>query len=112
MRLVHANRPALTDPLVGACRRFRRGLIEPGFETRLTKSRPIAGNQCFLAHLDTVVVRLRVCDNLARILGCGKVFPDEFIEMKLFRPPYFNHAVRSEERRVGKECRSRWSPYH
>jgi len=23
-----------------------------------------------------------------------------------------NDAVRSEERRVGKECRSRWSPYH
>src|ERR1051325_6605841 len=22
------------------------------------------------------------------------------------------HAGRSEERRVGKECRSRWSPYH
>src|SRR4051794_41759262 len=22
------------------------------------------------------------------------------------------HADRSEERRVGKECRSRWSPYH
>ena len=22
------------------------------------------------------------------------------------------HDVRSEERRVGKECRSRWSPYH
>ena len=22
------------------------------------------------------------------------------------------HAMRSEERRVGKECRSRWSPYH
>src|SRR3954469_12421637 len=22
------------------------------------------------------------------------------------------HATRSEERRVGKECRSRWSPYH
>src|SRR2546430_10900068 len=21
-------------------------------------------------------------------------------------------AIRSEERRVGKECRSRWSPYH
>ena len=29
---------------------------------------------------------------------------------------YFNHidaiVLRSEERRVGKECRSRWSPYH
>ncbi len=23
-----------------------------------------------------------------------------------------NHKIRSEERRVGKECRSRWSPYH
>ena len=22
------------------------------------------------------------------------------------------NATRSEERRVGKECRSRWSPYH
>ena len=25
---------------------------------------------------------------------------------------YLNKAERSEERRVGKECRSRWSPYH
>ena len=24
----------------------------------------------------------------------------------------FKRGVRSEERRVGKECRSRWSPYH
>src|SRR5256886_8913985 len=25
---------------------------------------------------------------------------------------YSQMAIRSEERRVGKECRSRWSPYH
>ena len=25
---------------------------------------------------------------------------------------FSNHPIRSEERRVGKECRSRWSPYH
>ena len=25
---------------------------------------------------------------------------------------FHNGAFRSEERRVGKECRSRWSPYH
>ena len=25
---------------------------------------------------------------------------------------YYFAAIRSEERRVGKECRSRWSPYH
>ena len=24
----------------------------------------------------------------------------------------FQTTTRSEERRVGKECRSRWSPYH
>jgi len=26
--------------------------------------------------------------------------------------PYYEESKRSEERRVGKECRSRWSPYH
>ena len=25
---------------------------------------------------------------------------------------YTSNSLRSEERRVGKECRSRWSPYH
>src|SRR2546430_17231869 len=25
---------------------------------------------------------------------------------------FTSHPARSEERRVGKECRSRWSPYH
>ena len=25
---------------------------------------------------------------------------------------FFLDTLRSEERRVGKECRSRWSPYH
>ena len=27
-------------------------------------------------------------------------------------PRWYGYSVRSEERRVGKECRSRWSPYH
>src|SRR2546429_3247015 len=31
--------------------------------------------------------------------------------LRLF-PPFRPLASRSEERRVGKECRSRWSPYH
>src|SRR2546425_4807666 len=29
-----------------------------------------------------------------------------------FSVPAGTYTVRSEERRVGKECRSRWSPYH
>ena len=28
------------------------------------------------------------------------------------RKELFDGLMRSEERRVGKECRSRWSPYH
>src|SRR3712207_9100057 len=27
-------------------------------------------------------------------------------------PEFIHMPLRSEERRVGKECRSRWSPYH
>ena len=29
-----------------------------------------------------------------------------------FAPLHLSALTRSEERRVGKECRSRWSPYH
>ena len=34
--------------------------------------------------------------------------------LRLFKPEKmrYERLVRSEERRVGKECRSRWSPYH
>ena len=33
-----------------------------------------------------------------------------FLAMQGFM--YYPMLIRSEERRVGKECRSRWSPYH
>ena len=33
---------------------------------------------------------------------------DDIVTRNLEEPT----TVRSEERRVGKECRSRWSPYH
>ena len=35
-----------------------------------------------------------------------------FKELKEIKPDALIIADRSEERRVGKECRSRWSPYH
>src|SRR2546429_7308321 len=31
---------------------------------------------------------------------------------QVFEPSTTRAVFRSEERRVGKECRSRWSPYH
>src|SRR2546425_10869826 len=36
---------------------------------------------------------------------------DHELRLLAFRQPP-EQALRSEERRVGKECRSRWSPYH
>ena len=30
----------------------------------------------------------------------------------IYEQPHAEPTPRSEERRVGKECRSRWSPYH
>ena len=38
--------------------------------------------------------------------------PDLQDENIILEPFGKNTAPRSEERRVGKECRSRWSPYH
>ena len=35
-----------------------------------------------------------------------------FVRVRRGRAPYAYGGNRSEERRVGKECRSRWSPYH
>src|SRR5262249_56668676 len=39
-------------------------------------------------------------------------FTAAFDETALGLPQYMQDTARSEERRVGKECRSRWSPEH
>src|SRR5260370_4622986 len=64
-------------------------------------------------------VAQRICESVANDGNAPKlsvsagitVYPQygETIE-KLLREA--DSALRSEERRVGKECRSRWSPYH
>ena len=50
-----------------------------------------------------VIKKIIEKNNITSLLeyGCGKAY-------------YYNNEFthRSEERRVGKECRSRWSPYH
>ena len=43
----------------------------------------------------------------AVITGVGGYVPDYILTND-----EISKMVRSEERRVGKECRSRWSPYH
>ena len=49
--------------------------------------------------------------NLTRCIGCRKCVHGCVAENNQSRNPEIQY-IRSEERRVGKECRSRWSPYH
>ena len=42
----------------------------------------------------------------------GNITDDKRIRASLETINYLLDHNRSEERRVGKECRSRWSPYH
>src|SRR5688572_32249379 len=51
-----------------------------------------------------VLVRGTHRDTLFGIPGTGRKFEIRQINVE--------YVKRSEERRVGKECRSRWSPYH
>ena len=44
------------------------------------------------------------------ITNKGKIY--ERLSSGSFQIKDSNKVLRSEERRVGKECRSRWSPYH
>src|SRR5438874_9090875 len=46
------------------------------------------------------------------VISPGGVGYDINCGVRLIRSNLFFDDVRSEERRVGKECRSRWSPYH
>ena len=43
-----------------------------------------------------------------KCIGCGKCREGCFAGARV----PCGRRIRSEERRVGKECRSRWSPYH
>ena len=52
------------------------------------------------------VAALRQCAGAAAALESGR--ESMLAETELA----FGVVPRSEERRVGKECRSRWSPYH
>ena len=53
-------------------------------------------------HLNAIPARSRYKFDLTRLSHIDENLPQNFI----------NALLRSEERRVGKECRSRWSPYH
>src|SRR2546426_5583487 len=61
-----------------------------------------------LGPLQAVADRAVAVVELATFGRCGRIDRPGRATAELEREPEY----RSEERRVGKECRSRWSPYH
>ena len=59
-------------------------------------------------------------DGIRGTVNIGNINGEKFFKFGLAAGTYFKNLkkkkqiaiIRSEERRVGKECRSRWSPYH
>src|ERR1035441_5782706 len=47
-----------------------------------------------------------------RQVGCRPWFDGGWLHVDDSPAGWDSDEIRSEERRVGKECRSRWSPYH
>src|ERR1035437_2365895 len=59
-----------------------------------------------------VKLRRHLLDAAPRHAFQGRAKRDQWNVMTFCGRGAWHDAPRSEERRVGKECRSRWSPYH
>src|SRR2546430_16313095 len=86
---------------------FHDGRILPAGTKRLSKlaDRPLTAIIIFKGKMRTVGLRLSA-DSPERV----QTVPPALFDIR--QPEHGRSMLRSEERRVGKECRSRWSPYH
>ena len=89
----------LTELNPGYAERHARAEVRPDGDVELDDTR------------DFVVAGCRECGGVLKphVVFFGENVPKPLVE-HCFR--LTEQASRSEERRVGKECRSRWSPYH
>jgi len=84
----------------------------PGFRTSVfLKGCPLKCAWCHnpetISRAPEIYWKRRLCVQCG---ACMEACPQEAINAPV--PPEESREPRSEERRVGKECRSRWSPYH
>src|SRR3712207_9596990 len=101
------SRPPLSLPLFPSPPPFQSQELTCPRPTTRTKQRPPIG----ILEIAGVVFRMYPKRTFVWLaLFTGQAF--------LYNAIFFTYALvlteiyRSEERRVGKECRSRWSPYH
>ena len=58
-----------------------------------------------IEHYDNALTTILICNNIVN-LSCSSIATVLCLNI------FGDMGSRSEERRVGKECRARWSPYH
>ena len=96
-------RPHLLDQVEDVSLREFAGLVGGGRDVRrdhLDQATGLAGG-LVVGRAGELAGDERLLDVAGDLLQLGADLPGQFVG-----------TTRSEERRVGKECRSRWSPYH
>jgi len=83
--------------IVATCTGSTQAGMVVGFKAQDTERRIIGIDTAGNPEMTRTAVT-KIAHDTARMIGLNREIEDE--------------DVRSEERRVGKECRSRWSPYH
>ena len=80
---------------------YKKKLIRLSEQYRLSKQIK------FIDHCKDMALAYKVSDIIVSASTEPEAFGRVAVEAQSMKKP-----MRSEERRVGKECRSRWSPYH
>ena len=92
------NEPSLRDENIGKRLKLRR--LQPGLsQESLGLALGVTFEQVQKYESGNDRIEVARLQQIAEILNVPILF-------------FFGGTLRAEERRVGKECRSRWSPYH
>src|SRR3954465_11512229 len=83
----------LVSPLSRTSLTMHGWLVEPVAKMHLAQLRVIARNERALAEFGPEVPRVRVDDNIARVLARAKTLTDQLVETELFRAGHFHRAV-------------------
>src|SRR3989440_12618711 len=83
---------------------------------RMPRARRLARQGTGSAAAGSMPTLTALCCDEATVVLCSRLrklgFEVSWLYMDELRHGRIEPEARSEERRVGKECRSRWSPYH
>src|SRR5256885_16267947 len=82
---------------------------QPGVSKQIKALEDELGIQVFVRHGKRLVA---VTEPGKAVVAIAERILSEAQNLRRAGEEFANDKLRSEERRVGKECRSRWSPYH